>query len=36
MVACCSHHLTDVLPIVGFAGAVSKVGSVSARWTGHA
>jgi hypothetical protein len=23
MVACCAHHLTDVLPVVGLAGAVS-------------
>jgi hypothetical protein len=23
MVACCAHHLTDVLPIIGFAGAVT-------------
>lgn len=23
MVACCAHHLTDVLPVVGFAGAAT-------------
>jgi hypothetical protein len=23
MVACCAHHLTDVLPVVGFAGAAA-------------
>jgi hypothetical protein len=23
MVACCAHHLTDVLPVIGFAGAVT-------------
>lgn len=27
MVACCAHHVTDVLPVIGFAGAVAVLGT---------
>jgi hypothetical protein len=27
MVACCAHHLTDILPVVGLAGAALFLGS---------
>lgn len=27
MVACCAHHVTDVLPVIGFAGAITLLAS---------
>lgn len=27
MVACCAHHITDILPVIGFAGAVTVLAS---------